>query len=734
MEGLALSAERPVVLTQAARAKLEEARKRLRLDDWRGEKQQDEKDEILERAYEDATNTTRLVSSLFCTYMIRCLLTSFTSRPDVPPLSVRLRKLWAERGDFSRFKASSLLTSEGEDFNEESQADDWNLGANFDGLADVFDSTESKEGEDDNVKSEAGETETKKQVMSIQDMLELRSKMMEKLATAQNALYFSHALVSLLINSAKSDYSSASNPSVAARAGSPHSNSAGGAAPGRDTTAASTSAVQRNTNALHVMGSAANLEAELGIEPNVFGASRLEAERKQVEPRGQIVEKGDDVDDRDEDEEDLEAEIKNQKKEDRKMNDVEREERGRDLVDCLQGKKQGLGRAVDILRNGASALRGSQERNQQEKMRWQILLEAKRSGWNLTPDKPVRGTANNRRELLEDGNRSRDAPARDAWIGYAIPEAHTSYKRRALAYVSHDIKASSDSIGKALAFVARPRKHLRVTFVLGTDFWSSEKAHLSNSEKDLGSVDEQLRKAQVELADAELFDAIVGECRSVENASLFVTRINSEDNISISLGSGVDLSLDMIKEEEEEGSVDNTDHCKPSAIASAALALLRLGLARHYRSRDDVKGIDDSETGKMATDEVHTPLLLPILGPLHFATFLSHLRSTLDQVKKDDPRKDYELHGVEKIQNCQHWLALLLQGAHEWSNTEAMDLLGGSATVYNKGAPVAFLTIFYPSKLSLSLPMKRNSVGNRGIYLSHVDLRALKDILQGDLQ
>lgn len=63
MEALALSAERPVILTQVARAKLEEARKRLRQNNWEREedekKQDDEKEEILERAYEDGTSTNK---------------------------------------------------------------------------------------------------------------------------------------------------------------------------------------------------------------------------------------------------------------------------------------------------------------------------------------------------------------------------------------------------------------------------------------------------------------------------------------------------------------------------------------------------------------------------------------------------------------------------------------------------------------------------------------------------
>lgn len=63
MDGLALSIERPVLLSADARAKLQVARKRLRLEQQSGPDEDDDGDEeigeILERAHEDPSNTTR---------------------------------------------------------------------------------------------------------------------------------------------------------------------------------------------------------------------------------------------------------------------------------------------------------------------------------------------------------------------------------------------------------------------------------------------------------------------------------------------------------------------------------------------------------------------------------------------------------------------------------------------------------------------------------------------------
>ena len=669
------------------------------------------------------------------------ILTCCRSRPEQLPLSHRLRKLWSERGDFSRFKVSTLSDpSKAQEKEEQRDGESaWDLGANLQGLLDTEGPNGIGEegGSAARIEGRPSEQDGSNDVMSIQEMLQLRSRMLEKLGAAQSALYFSHALVSLLINSTKADQGSASNPS-AARAGSPTSTSAGMA---RGDTAASTSAMQRNATAMNVMGSAANLEAELGIEPHVFGASRLETERRKVDPRDnpdEVEDEEEPNDDDDEDEEDLEKEVKRKKQSDKKMSEAEREERVRDLVDCYEGKRQGLSQATDILRRGARALRGNEERNKREEMRWQLLLQAKRTGWGLTPDKPVRGASSNKRELLEDGNRKRDEPSRDAWIGYAVPESDAAYRRRALAYFSHETTTAVASPVEALAFASRSRKTLLVRLVVGDEEWTSGRRGEAKEEDADNSIERQLRCAQHELADKELFDGIVAECRAMASSSLFEATIDDEDGVSIALtGAIIFIELrqddkDTLAEEKHTDKINGQPH--PSALADAVAAILRLGLVRHHRARAGVKGEPASAARKGWQDGVQMPLLLPILGLIHFASFVSRLQATLDGVKRADPRKDYELHSLEKVQDCQRWLALLLWGSHDWSSAEAMDSLGGSATVFSDGEAVAFLTISYPSNLSLSLPTKKNCVGGRGVQLSRIDVRTLAAVLSEPLQ
>jgi hypothetical protein len=62
MDGLALSVERPVLISATARAKLESARKRLRLEQdtvQHGDLCDEDKFEILERAHEDENSSAR---------------------------------------------------------------------------------------------------------------------------------------------------------------------------------------------------------------------------------------------------------------------------------------------------------------------------------------------------------------------------------------------------------------------------------------------------------------------------------------------------------------------------------------------------------------------------------------------------------------------------------------------------------------------------------------------------
>ncbi|MCO5585259.1 hypothetical protein L7F22_039192 [Adiantum nelumboides] len=226
-------------------------------------------------------------------------------KPPELPLSIRLQKLWSERGDFSRFKASSLLQDENnvaKDENAEDTAVEEDLGAN---LADLEGATSDVVGQKKDGESDKETTLNTKNgdVMSIQDMIQVRKDMLDKLGLAHNSLYFSHALVSLLVNSTKPGNEA---PSMAGSNGPGSITRAGSAAAsnrlGADLLggAASSRSVTGGTQA---MGSSTALETELGIEPYVFGASRLEALRRDVEHSAEDDDEDENMDEDDDNEE-----------------------------------------------------------------------------------------------------------------------------------------------------------------------------------------------------------------------------------------------------------------------------------------------------------------------------------------------------------------------------------------------------------------------------------------------
>lgn len=720
MKGVLLSVERPVVLTAEARASLEAARKRLKtshdgvaLPFSSSLKEHDatDRDEILERAYEDAAST----------------LTA-----EETPLSLRLRKLWSERGDFSKYRPSASLKPEDDDDDSEKKigegaGDAWEGQVNLEGATggkeddDKATAIQKDDGGVDKLSTDAAKSD---EVMSISEMLQLRTEMLGKLGMAQNALFFSHALVSLLINSTKSDTATHST-SGTARAGSPASASAsvaGGLLTAKgDNVAGSTSAAQqRNANSVQNMGSSATLEAELGIEPHIFGASRLEVDRHEVQP-SQVLDASEVLQaagqaEHEEEEENLEQELAKLEVDDAKLSDVERKERAKNLAICLQSKREGVTSAVSILRQGAAALKGDEKRNERERQRWQALLQARRTGWGLTPDKPVRGMSTNKKELLDDGIRKRDEPSRDAFIGYAIPEARGTSRRKALAYFAHEASQAepSSTALDTLALSSEANKTLRVRFVVGDQSYTSARGVRTDATQD--NLESRLQAAQRALADAELFDAIAAECRAAK--SVVKSSLLSQDHLSLQIGAAtmhVELVSDEVESEKEQEPY--------AALAGAVLASLRLGLVRSYRQQVGISR--RSETRK----EVLLPMLLPVIGSIHYCSFLCRLQAILDRATSGDASKTYTLNGIEHIRDSRTWLASLLQ------DTEScIGQLGGTATISHGQVVVAILDISYPSSISLTLPRKQTCTGRRGVTLPHVELSSLPDILDSDLQ
>lgn len=731
---LHLSIEPPLTITASARKSLEKARKEALQSSSAKDTTVSE-----ENGLNDSINSLQSPEEKITkldTLRRAWIDENRSVKPPELPLSIRLQKLWSERGDFSRFRASTLLDDDNaieNDGNADNTAVEEDLGAFLSDLEDAAADADGqkKDGESD----KEGTLNTKNgDVMSIQDMIQVRKDMLDKLGLAHNSLYFSHALVSLLINSTKPGNEA---PSMAGSGGPGSITRAGSAAAsnrlGADLLggAASSRSVTGGTQA---MGSSTALETELGIEPYVFGASRLEALRRDVEHSREDEDDDENMDeDDDDDEEEAGKERLRLELQTAKLLDEEVEEHAKDLVERVEGKKEGIRSAIDILRKGAKTIHPENEGAGREKVRWQALMLARRSGWSLTPDKPVRGTAAKKRELLQDfGPIKRDEPARDAWIGYGVPESSIRYVRQALAYLSHS-STEGDRPADALLFASRPQKKVKLEVIIGEEVWTSDRpVDIEDAEDEKSSLDQVLRQAQSEFVDEELFDSIVAESRILSIAGLSNVSIDNEDQVTFDLNAFTKLRFirqDTSKEASNEA--DKEQHVSP--IMTSMLAILRLGLIRRYRQR---AGIESKQKETASDSEsVKAPLLQSLLGLIHYASFSAHLHVKLTLLTKLHPNVRLDMNTFERMGDVRSWLAIFLQQSDKVGNLEAIQRLGGSGTIFFGGKPFAYLSFAYPSQISLILPLKKLSDGSgTGVHLASVDLTSLEGILTKELE
>lgn len=688
------------------------------------------------------------------------------------PLSARLEKLWAERGDFSRFRPSEL-TQDTTSNDKKPKGDEQDsvpaqnfsntqndFGANLEGTTAIDASSagpvasptagEGKQSDDNTI------LHARTDVMSIEDMRQLRTQMLEKLGVAQTSLYFAHALVSLLVNSTKASVGPGERASGSG-AGTRYDSPALGANRAAAQTS-STSAMHRSGGGQQsqTLGSAGSLEAELGIEQQVFGASRIETMQRDMERPQEDNNEDEPTEAANEEEEEAEAmeslekDLRQQVRSDDRLLDDEVEERAREVVDCYEGKRDGIRSAINILQHGALTLQPDQSSAKRDRIRWQGLTQAKQAGWGLTPGKAIRGTAGKRRELLDEGMyRRKEDPSRDAWVGFAIPEAGLAYRRRALAYFSHAAPTEGKN-ANALLFASRSHKKLQVEFTSQNETWVSDADEDNNKAHRDDSIDHRLQQAQSELADAELFESLTAEIRALSSTNGFAkANIVDSDTLSLDVTETLKMRIKMVpsstpdkhgeaKEEMPKGRDTNSASAdaqsSSSSIPTLILALLRLGLVHRYRVS---AGLASGARKRAGQHDTAAPLLQPVLGLLHFATFVAALRTVLGRLAKDVEGLRVEMPSYVQVRESQAWLnAMLVDGRHTLSQSKpsqptgrssappldddddedsTLKALCGRATLHLHSATLAHITYSFPSRMALTLFMHSGGVSRASV-------------------
>lgn len=416
--------------------------------------------------------------------------TSTTSPSTSSTLSERLLRLWDQRGDFSQFDALKLKkeVDEKKQKEREKEQQDEQIGNRQDKFSlnlpdfqieDDISETEKEDkeknmelkGEEEAKEKTKKENPTLKNTITSSQMLEIRQQMLTSLNQAHSDMFYLSSLLTYVQNFSKPPSASATSQTAStalikgqqtlsvARATSPGSSIAGtnhqnpkeksskGGGPG-----------SINDQSTHSQPQLTPAE-ELGLDMNVLGMSfteSLEGARKarlqKTSDRNQNQRRDDE-----EDEEEEEEEEEDQWDETPNFKSLEIKERIDENSLLIAKKRNGIGGAAEILRNGAQALYSSRIVSPQatppppqnphtsemltESSRnsisnpidpFPLLQSLKSQGWGLNPSKPqlpknvfgmsmeIGGQVSN--EDVSNYSAGGGIGARDCLIGWGVGE------------------------------------------------------------------------------------------------------------------------------------------------------------------------------------------------------------------------------------------------------------------------------------------------------------------------
>ncbi|SPC67855.1 uncharacterized protein UHOD_06966 [Ustilago sp. UG-2017b] len=561
----------------------------------------------------------------------------FISRkPASQQLSEDVRRLWAERGDFSRFRTSDLDRKRPS--SEEEESDD----------------------EEDQPKPQGEEEEegilrnpckgTVGGTIGESEFVKLRGKVLQNLDVAHLNSIHAHQLLGMLIKQYRSTNtaSGSNNAAVAGRMRSPAPSVGAQSNRSGSTTTAAPNPTKTPLGIFGHLTHPSNREEEFILDPLSIALSRTSlnpstAIQRDVYAEGEVEEE----EDFDEDPNSAAYGLKQAKRELESTAGF-KQNKLREFKIVLESKREAISNAAELLSSAGDELRESQGANRE---RWRALIGLHGRGWGLTPGRPLLdverfGVSNTEEEEGSQGTKKgaggkkkgaaglqgfgtpvvtsdgkvKEEGARDAWIGFGSPEAPIELRRRSLAYWA-DTPASSagsggggegggggglvEEVKQKLVFPDRMHRRLRVRFVLwpstttggegmeGKVQWSSDPpcAAAAEGEKKEGGIvmgqvlDSELQIASREASDELIFGDIVAQARLLSPS--FGVRL-TPTSVRIVLTKRLDLIVELVptnpdtgdKEEEEEEEEEKKKKVNYSPHASLLLAFLRLGPLR----------------------------------------------------------------------------------------------------------------------------------------------------------
>ncbi|KDN51314.1 hypothetical protein K437DRAFT_55569 [Tilletiaria anomala UBC 951] len=650
-----------------------------------------------------------------------------------PPLSTKLQKLWAERGDFSKFSTKALTIKDSEDADQDGEGDGTIAVLGIDDEDDDGHSEGKVAGASG---QQTGNTSVSQQqssnihssaMISIPEMIALKERMLAQLTAAQHAVHFSNMLLSLLIAGAKPAAAPTFGTALktASRAGSPElgagkaGSSTGGGGAG-------------------VGGTQAAEDGGWGIDPSVIGLTRIALKEDPSESPAYL---GDTANSARGDGQGLSAAQVNALKSEAEI--------AHERALALGMQRDGITSAIAILRRGAEQIRSAvgasaspsesgaeaaqpqspSRRALAERIRWEGLkrlksgtsTEAGLSGggaWGVRGGKPIEMEMRRKSGLLVQGmpNVNKAEEARDAWIGWGVPESHPRYRRRTLAYFASEATLDSKAdgqelpddpaaipdhiIAKHIVIPDRPNKRLRVAFKLRT---SGKAAHVAESSKVVDAIGEEevllcsdltngeesaqsaettidavLQRAVDEIADVELFDEITRQARQL--SSTYDISISAE-SVKLALTPDVTLSYEFVPtcvtsathektsssarhEAHQVEGKGTAEHYSP--IAAALCWVARLALVQKYkRVARAMQAGDEASLGTHMVphaSEANASVLAPVIGLFLYCRTASALKGKLSELRTEFPECTLVFEPFASVQDVQKWLASFIGG------------------------------------------------------------------------
>ncbi|KAL0949506.1 hypothetical protein HGRIS_009558 [Hohenbuehelia grisea] len=271
----------------------------------------------------------------------------------------------------------------------------------------------------------------------------------------------------------------------------------------------------------------------------------------------------------------------------------------------IGSKDESLRKASSIFSDAAERM----ERGRQKAEKyWVDALKIRRSNWGIIPAPLPYGAAM---------GKGADKTSKDFLISFGLEESSAVFKRKALGLLNQLDGGKEDII-----FPQLPRTRLLISLVTTAD--DGTKKYICNSfvGTDKATLDGQLRAAQQQVTEQEIYTFLVKEASQLPTASARIT----ERQIIVDAARGTELTFELVDSElMAKRPTHDPEGIKCDLIYYALYALF-------IRAQHDLKRrrLGNLNVANASTPQSQAHILQPIIDILQYETFCKRLKIEID--------------------------------------------------------------------------------------------------------